>query len=188
MSNSALTDAQLVQKSLEDVSFFGVLVERYEQKMLFYIMRISSFEMHDAEEILQDVFVKVWKNLRDYDEDVPFSAWIYRIARNETISSFRKWKTRGKDQQVVWDENHVNELLDDTDIEENVDKLMNKKFIQEVLATLSDKYREVLVLRFFEDLSYEEISEVLRRPAGTVATLINRAKHSFKESFLRLQK
>ena len=180
-----LSDAELVKKTLEDADFFSVLIDRYERKLLYYIMRISAFDILVAEEILQEVFLKVWKNLRDYDISMSFSSWIYRITHNETISHFRKSKTRGEDKQMVWDDEHANGILDALDIEEKIDENKRKKVIQKILSTLSAEYKEILVLRFFEDLSYSEIADVLKKPEGTIATLISRAKKQFLEAYAR---
>lgn len=184
--NQEFTDNELVQKTLEDADFFAVLMDRYERRLLFYILRISAFDILVAEEILQEVFLKVWKNLRDFDPSLSFSSWIYRITHNETISSFRKSQTRGEDKQSVWDDEHINTIASALDIEHTVDAKLQKKRVAKVLSTLSGDSKEVLVLRFFEDLSYSEIADVLKKPEGTVATLINRAKKQFCESYERI--
>lgn len=180
-----LTDVELVEKTLEDANCLGLLMDRYERRLLYYIMRISAVDVLAAEEILQEVFLKVWKNLRDFDSSLSFSSWIYRITHNETISHFRKSKTRGEDRQSVWDDEHINTIASAFDIEINIDAKMQKKMVEKVLSTLPVDYKEVLVLRFFEDLSYQEIADVLKKPEGTVATLISRAKKQFCESYER---
>lgn len=184
-NHKKLSDEQLVQKSLEEVDFFVFLVERYEDPLRNYILRISSFSYMEAEEILQDVFLKVWKNLREFDTSIKFSSWIYRITHNETISNFRKAKSRGVEKRTDLDEELFNNLPSKLDIPQDVDQNFNAEFIHEILASLSEDYREVLVLRFYEDKSYEEISDILKKPSGTVATLLNRAKKSFLEIMKR---
>ncbi|MCF7905733.1 sigma-70 family RNA polymerase sigma factor [Candidatus Gracilibacteria bacterium] len=176
------TDEILVQKSLEDVTFFGELVDRFEQKLKYYILRISSFSEMEAEEILQEVFVKVWKNLREFDGSVKFSSWIYRIAHNETISAFRKSQSRGEKEQVSLDEELFCIPSGELDIPTSLDQKLTAPLVHRVLNGLPKEYREVLVLKFLEDKSYEEISDILKKPMGTVATLINRAKKSFRDS------
>ncbi|MCF7830728.1 RNA polymerase sigma factor [Candidatus Gracilibacteria bacterium] len=184
MKRQDFTDEQLVGKSLEDIDFFGSLVERYEKRLLNYVFRISGFSPEIAEEILQEVFLKVWKNLNDFSAPMKFSSWIYRITHNETISTFRKMKSRGEPEQVELDENLF--LPDKSDFVEEFDQEISSLAIKKVLAVLTEKYREVLVLRFFEDKSYEEISDILQVPSGTVATLIARSKNSFREASSRL--
>ena len=150
-------------------------------------MRISAVDVLTAEEILQEVFLKVWKNLRGYDRSLSFSSWIYRIAHNETISHYRKSKTRGEDKQSVWDDEHVNTIAGEFDIEGALDGKILKNKIKQALESLSGNYKEVLVLRFFEDLSYTEIADVLKKPEGTIATLLNRSKKQFLEAYQRMK-
>ncbi len=184
MKKQDFTDEQLVAKSLEDIAFFGSLVERYEKPLLNYVFRISGFSLEIAEEILQEVFIKVWKNLNDFSSPMKFSSWIYRITHNETISTFRKIKSRGEQEQVELDESLF--LPGKTDFTKEFDQKISSVAIKKILSVLTEKYREVLVLRFFEDKSYEEISDILQIPSGTVATLISRAKISFRETSARL--
>ncbi len=179
MTNSReATDEKLVELALEDVDWFGLLVERYEPRLKRYILRISSFPIETVEEILQDVFLKIWKNLNGFSGSVKFSSWIYRIAHNETISAFRKAKSRGHDQQVELDETLF--IPDKTDFVKEFDQQLTAVKIKKTLEHLPEKYREVLVLKFLEDQSYEEIADILRCPMGTVATLISRAKKKFR--------
>jgi len=136
----------------------------------------------EAEEILQEVFVKVWKNLREFDGSVKFSSWIYRITHNETISAFRKSQSRGEKEQVSLDEDLFQIPSTELDISQTIDQKITAPIVHKILNGLSPKYREILVLKFLEDKSYEEISDILKKPMGTVATLINRAKKAFRES------
>jgi len=177
-----LSDEALVQKSLEDISYFGMLVDRFEQKLKYYILRISSFSDMEAEEILQEVFLKVWRNLREFDGSVKFSSWIYNIAHNETISAFRKAKSRGENTAVELDEDLFLIPPAALDIPHELDQKMTAERVHKILNALPEEYREILVLKFLEDKSYEEISDILKKPMGTVATLVNRAKKNFRES------
>ena len=180
-----LTDEQLVQKSLKEVDFFALLVQRYEGPLRNYILRISSFSYMEVEEILQDVFLKVWENLREFDQSIKFSSWVYRITRNETISNYRKAKSRGIDKRSDLEEEVFQNLPSQLDISQEIDHKLDAELIREVLNSLSEDYKEVLVLRFFEDMSYEEMSDILKKPSGTIATLLNRAKKSFLEALER---
>lgn len=186
--NSDLTDEAVVRAAQTDLEMFGVLVERYEKKLKFYILRISNSSEAEAEEILQEVFLKAWKNLNSFDQTLKFSAWIYRITHNETISTFRKSKSRGEDQQQSLEPELYENLPDSTDFVSEFDKKITAEEVQQVLRTLPDNYREILVLRYIEDQSYEEIADILMKPSGTVATLINRAKAQFKQHYLRQSK
>ena len=179
-----ISDEELVKRSLKDVDSFGLLIERYESKLKAYIMRISTFSPAEIEEILQEIFLKAWKNLRDFDQSLKFSSWIYRIAHNQTVSSFRKYKSRGLDKDIPLDLTLYNIASSELDISEKLDQKTRAKVVCEILNSLPEKYREVLVLKYLEEKSYEEISDILKRPMGTIATLLNRAKKAFKKKLL----
>lgn len=174
-------DEELVAMTLENQSFFLYLMKRYEQKLLRYIMRISNTSNEEAEDILQDIFIKVYKNLNGFDPDLKFSSWIYRITHNEVINNFRKNKARPQGNSVTIDDEMINKLRSGIDIEKKIDQEYLKKNIYKILEKIDIKYREILILKFMEEKDYKEISDILKKPMGTVATLINRAKNKFKE-------
>lgn len=185
MNCPPLDDYQLVQKSLENVEYFGYLVDRYEKKLLYYILRISSLSQEEAEEVLQEVFVKVWQNINGFDGSLKFSSWIYRIAHNETISAYRKLKSRGLTDTTEYQEEIFDLAPSKVDLPSEYDQQMNAGLVRKILESMDEKYREVLVLFFLEELSYEEISDILKKPVGTVGTIINRAKKKFREKAKR---
>ena len=172
------TDEELVELALNEEGAFAALVMRYEPRLRRYVRRIASFPDEEVEEILQDVFLAVWKNLRGYDSRIKFSSWIYRITHNQTISLFRKFKSRGRDSESEL----TPELFLPTkdSFAGDIDAKISSGLIQLALGEMSGKYKEVLILRFFEDLSYEEIADVLRCPVGTVSTLVARARKKFR--------
>ncbi|PIU78076.1 MAG: hypothetical protein COS72_03485, partial [Candidatus Moranbacteria bacterium CG06_land_8_20_14_3_00_43_56] len=88
------TDEELVALTLKNQDFFSCIVERYEAKLTRYIRRISAATQEDAEDLLQEIFVKVYRNLYGFDPSLKFSSWIYRIAHNQVISQWRKTKSR----------------------------------------------------------------------------------------------
>lgn len=184
-TNHPLSDEKLVQKSLQDVNYFGTLIERYENKLQTYILRISSFSLEEAEDILQEVFLKAWKDLASFDQTLKFSSWIYRIAHNHVISSYRKHKSRGYDKNVSLDDKLFHLASPELAIETQLNQKTQAQFVRATLLLLSSTYREILVLRYFEDKSYAEISDILKKPEGTVATLLSRAKKQFKELILK---
>lgn len=175
------TDEELVALALKNPQAYSFLVERYEEKLLRYIMRISVNTKEDAEDVLQDVFLSAYKNLNDFDQDLKFSSWIYRIAHNKVISHFRKVSARPKVMTYEGDSNILNIIASDEDITRDIDRKFTAKEVYEILDKLDDKYREILILKFLEEKDYKEISDILEKPMGTVATLINRAKKQFKE-------
>jgi len=181
------SDEELVVLALKDQDYFLYLMKRYEKKLLGYILKISNISQDEAEDILQDVFIKVYRNLNNFDTNLKFSSWIYRITRNQVISNHRKNKARP--QSIKWDaeinDEILNNLAADFDISQEVDLRFLQENIKQILNNLDKKYREVLVLKFLEEKTYQEISDILKKPAGTVATLINRAKKQFKKEVKR---
>jgi len=173
------TDIELVNQSLKNRDCFVYLIKRYEQKLFRYITRISGLRKEDAEDVLQGVFIKVYQNLNDFDPDLKFSSWIYRITHNQTISNHRKLRTRP--QEIFVEDDLLNNFASELDLEKNADDVKLKKIVGGVLTILDEKYREILVLRFMEDQSYQEMADILKKPIGTIATLVNRAKKQFKE-------
>ena len=180
-----LTDVELVQLSLENKEFFRHIILRYESKLSQYIKRMTNVNQEEFQDILQDIFIKVYRNLNGFNQNLQFSSWIYRIAHNEVINYYHKNKSRANIAKISLNNADIlslsGQITDSSDqynqvaLQENADK------IREILAKLPNKYREVLVLRYLEEKKYDEISDILRKPPGTVATLINRGKSKFKK-------
>ena len=183
MEDSQKTDEELVALSLQNRDFFAYIVDRYEEKLFRYIKRITNLRKDDLPDILQDVFIKVYQNLNDYDSNLSFSSWIYRIAHNQVIDNYRKNKSRPQGNYIDVDDQVLENIVNDFDFIKDIDLKYLKVHIQEILEKLDEKYREILILKFFEQKDYKEISDILKKPMGTVATLINRAKKQFKEEF-----
>lgn len=178
-----LTDEELVAKTLADQEFYYCLVVRYEQPLKRYLARITNLGETEGEDVLQDIFLKAYLNLNDFDSTLKFSSWLYRIAHNESISNFRKRSARHLDENVPmedWLEMPSNKSLDS-----EFDLKLTSEQLNKVLNDMDEKYREVLVLKFLEEKDYAEISDILQKPMGTIATLINRAKKQFKEVVIK---
>ncbi|MFA4871943.1 MAG: sigma-70 family RNA polymerase sigma factor [Patescibacteria group bacterium] len=177
------TDEELVVLALKDQGYFLYIMKRYTHRLLGYIIRMSGLSEEDAEDLLQDVFIKVYRNLNNFDQTQKFSSWIYSIARHQAISNFRKLKSRPK--SVTWDndDEFLKNISSDFSLETELDGNLNQEMIEQVLNALDYKYKEVLALKFIEGRDYKEIADIIKKPMGTVATLINRAKRKFKEEF-----
>jgi len=170
-----LTDQEIVQKSLVDLDYFSCLFNRYEPKLMRYVKRIASLNPEESEDVLQDAFIKIWRNLHDFDPSMKLNSWIYRIVHNETVSFWRKKTSYGKDQHVEIDEQLMANFIEDN----QMDVAQKEAQTHKVLELLPQKYKSILVLKFIEGMSYTEISDILKMPEGTVATRINRAKKAF---------
>lgn len=178
-------DVDLVNKALVDADWFFCLAKRYEDKLLKYIQRISKFSCEDAEDILQEVLIKTYYNLNDFNPSLKFSSWIYRIAHNQTVSEIRKRVVR---PTVYLEDKDLEGLKDLFDMEKKLDLSYEKKDIEEALGLLNEKYREVLVLRFLEEKEYLEIADILKKPVSTIGNLIARGKKLFKVEYEKLIK
>ena len=175
-----LSDEEIVRLTLEDKDNFLYLIKRYEGKLSRYINRIAGLSKEDIEDILQEVFIKTYQNINSFDKDLKFSSWIYRITHNEVIDNYRKKQSRP--QMITYDNELIlNNIISDLDISRELDQKYLRANISQLLGSLDLKYREVLVLKFLEEKEYKEISDILKKPMGTVATLINRAKKQFLE-------
>lgn len=169
------SDGELVALSLKDSKNYRYLIEKYSFRLRLYIQRISGFSTEDVEDILQEVFISVYRNLNGYSSMYKFSSWIYRIAHNATISFFRK----NKKNYGVLD-------LEDNDLGErlssglNLEDKINIEYVLEelvkALSTLDLKYKSALILKYIEGKDYSEISDILKIPTGTVGTFIKRGK------------
>ncbi len=185
MDNKDYTDQQLVKKALENVDFFSNIIERYEKMMLRYIYRISSFPIEQCEEILQDAFLKVWKSLNEYDPSLSFSSWLYRIVYTSTISYWRKEKKHL--QNVLYSEISIEDYSNMKNLDDEIFRKFENEQIKQALQQLPIEWREILVLRYWETKSYEEISDIVKKPKSTVATHIKRAKEKLKKALLKLR-
>ena len=181
-----IEDSDLVKLSLKNQEYFYCLILRYEKRLFYYIRRISSSSKEDTEDILQEVFISVYKNLNDFDDNLKFSSWIYRITHNKTVSQWRKASSRPKTVSADDENNKLFEFVaNDEDIVSDLDREISASQIRKIIFKMDDKYRDVLVLKFLEDKDYKEISDILKKPMGTVATLINRAKHKLREDIAK---
>ncbi len=180
-------DNQLVALSKSDSQYFYCLMKRYEEKLVNYVKRFTYLPDEDIADIVQESFIRAYQHLNDCDCKLKFSSWMYRIVHNQTINFMKKNK-RAVKIDIDNDDEFVDWLVADTDIEkETIIKHFNE-YVKTVIEKLKPIYKEVLVLKFFEDKDYQEISDILQKPMGTVATLLSRAKIQFKQIYEKEKK
>lgn len=160
--------------------YFCLIIERYQAKLLRYLKRLTNISEEDAEDLLQETFIKVFLHLNDFDASKKFSCWIYRIAHNQAISNFRKVTSKAKDKVIKVDEQIINNIASDFNLLEEVDKKFSADYFSKIVNCLDENYREAIILKYFEDKDYKEISYIMHKPIGTVGTLINRAKKQLR--------
>ena len=178
---SKIRDAELVSRTLKNPNDFVEIIRLYEKSIRRYINRLGCRDSSDADDLLQEIFLKVYINLNEYDSELKFSSWLYRIAHNESISFFRKKRVRPMTVATEAETYIFENIPDETDLIESLDIKINGDILHKALTELDDQYRDVLVLRFFEEKSYAEISDILKIPEGTVGTLLNRGKKRLNE-------
>ncbi|MEI7498343.1 MAG: RNA polymerase sigma factor [Candidatus Falkowbacteria bacterium] len=167
------SDEALVERVLTKSDYYACLVNRYSEALGRYVVRLGANPV-DAEDVLQEVFLNAYLHLNSFDKNLKFSSWLYRIAHNQTISAFRKTNVRPTVE--LTDLEPWQEMARESCPGVKIDQAMLSQKVALALDRLDQKYREVLILKFFEDKDYNEMSDILKKPMGTIATLVNRAK------------
>ncbi len=181
MDTTAYADEELARLSLTDKQCFAGLVDRYEAKLRRYIRRLGKFSTEDEDDLLQNIFIKTYQNLNAFDTSLRFSSWVYRITHNETISYMRHRTSRPEGHVEYMTDEEFNNLASDLDIHKEVELKEIRNTVLFALESLDKKYQDILVLKYFEYKSYEEISDILLIPPGTVAIRLSRAKEQMKK-------
>ena len=180
-----ISDAELVARALAgSEAAYGELVRRYERPLFSLILRLVR-DAAQAEDLAQDVFIKAIRALQSYDPSRKFSSWLFKIAHNTTIDHLRR---RGLDTEPLesGEEDDPGPLrsIADTSIAGPADELERRELgdaLDQAVGALRPEYREVMLLRFRENLAYEEIAEITGLPLGTVKTHIHRARKEMAE-------
>ncbi|HLR32861.1 MAG TPA: sigma-70 family RNA polymerase sigma factor [Fodinibius sp.] len=179
-SESSLEDDVLVKKAMGgDERSYDKLVEKYQRALHFHIMKMVK-DREQIEDLVQEAFVKAFDNLNRYNTDYAFSTWLYRIATNHTIDYLRKKKlqTLSIDEPVKTKGGEMQMQL--TDDSARTDRAIIRKqrqqMVRKAIGELPVKYRRVIELRHMEEKSYQEISDALDKPLGTVKAHIFRAR------------
>jgi RNA polymerase sigma-70 factor (ECF subfamily) len=183
------TDEQLIADVLSDDSgsdaAFSELVRRYIKSIYNFVYRLCG-NASDVEDISQEVFVKVWKNLKKYRVGESVRAWIFTIARNTTIDWLRKRKNFVfSDFENAEGENPLTATLADASplADEIFAEREDRAVLESALAQLSFAHREVLLLHYMEGLTFDEIGKILQHPLHTVKSRHQRALLKLREMY-----
>lgn len=180
-----LTDQEIIEKYLEgETNALDLLVDRYMSIIYRFIYRQMG-NAEDANDITQDVFVKAWKNLKKYNPNQNFKTWIMTIARNSSIDYLRKRKSINfsKLNNDFSDEEFEDTLVDSESLPDEVyERGEAKGVVEELMKVLTETQRSAINLRINEDLSFEEIAEVLGRPLNTVKSDFRRGLIAMRKS------
>lgn len=161
------------------VEAFDILVSRYKDPLTNYIYRFLG-DMKECEDLLQETFLRVYRNRHSYRRIAKYSTWLYTIAGNLARSEYRKRKRRRlySLQSVNRDEEEYEvEIPDETfSPDRHTESVFQDQYIQDALKEIPQEFREVVVLRDVQQLAYEEIAEITGLPMGTVKSRINRGR------------
>ncbi len=193
MTDKARRDYELVRAALggEDRGAYAELMKNYRDSLYFMLLKMTN-NPQDAEDLTIEAFGKAFKNLHQYTPDFAFSTWLFRIASNNCIDYMRKQKRRLISLNNVEGEDDKREMADqipsDTlDPEENFIREQKLDTMRQVVEKLKPHYRKLIELRYFKEFSYEEISQELDLPIGTVKAQLFRAREFLQNVMKRMQ-
>jgi len=177
-------DELLVRKAQKgDTEAFEMLVSKYEKKIYNISFRMLS-DRDEAADAAQDVFIKVFRSLKNFKGESLFSTWLYRITSNVCLDILRKRKSNvvSFDAEFVQDDGEVKFEPPSTDpgVEEEYEQSELKKLVSDAVNELPETHRAMIVMRDFEDLSYSDIARILDCPEGTIKSRISRARSALK--------
>lgn len=167
-----------------DQNAFSEIVELYKDKVYILCYRMLG-NSHEAEDIAQEAFIRAYMNIDSYNIDKKFSTWLYRIATNLSIDRIRKKKpdfyldaeVKGTEGLTMY-----SQVASDTPLpEDEVESLELQQSVQEEILKLPEKYRAVIVLKYIEELSLKEISDILGLPISTIKTRIHRGREALRK-------
>jgi RNA polymerase sigma-70 factor (ECF subfamily) len=180
----AIVKKRIKQVIKGDQDAFGDIVEIYKNSVYQLCFRMLG-NRHEAEDMAQEAFIRAYVNIHTFNQDLKFSTWLFRIATNLCIDRIRKKKPDYYlDAEVAGTEGLTmySQIPDKTPLPENeVESLELHETIQKEILKLPEKYRSAIVLKYIEELSLNEISEILDLPLGTVKTRIHRGREALRQ-------
>ncbi len=183
MEEQEKNDEQIVELIQSGrVELFGVLINRYEKKLLRYAGKMLD-DYGDRQDVVQEIFIKTYINIQSFDTKRKFSSWLYRIAHNEIVNVFKKNKRLRFLPIFDLDTFFPQFTKDKSDFYLEAERREMQKIIEFGLNKLDRKYRESIILYYLEEFSYKEIADILKIPIATVGVRIKRAKQILKIIF-----
>ncbi|EAZ79527.1 RNA polymerase sigma factor [Algoriphagus machipongonensis] len=186
-SNKALEDFALIDRAVQDKDqqAYASLMKRYKKAVFFMILKMIR-DADDAEDLTMEAFAKAFKNLHRFKKDYTFSTWLFRIATNNTIDFIRKKKLKTMSLNNTLTDDSGNSVNIDVEDDDNnpQDEFIRSQRIEMVrifVDKLPAKYRKLVQLRYFDELSYEEIAQELEKPLGTVKAQLHRSRELLYE-------
>jgi RNA polymerase sigma factor (sigma-70 family) len=181
-STKALEDFALIDKAVleKDQSAYGTLMKRYKKAVYFMILKMIR-DADDAEDLTMEAFAKAFRNLDRFKKDYTFSTWLFRIATNNAIDFIRKKKLKTMSLNNTLSDDSGNSVNidiedDDNNPQDEFIKSQRMEMVRVFVDKLPAKYRKLVQLRYFDELSYEEIAQELEKPLGTVKAQLHRSR------------
>ncbi|MEM7109269.1 MAG: sigma-70 family RNA polymerase sigma factor [Bacteroidota bacterium] len=181
-SDKALEDFKLIDQAVkeDDEQAFAMLMDRYKRPVYHMVLKMVR-NVDDAEDLTIEAFAKAFKNLARFKKDYTFSTWLFRIATNNAIDFIRKKRleTMSLDTSYTDDSGEAVQIdVEDRNLNPQEEAIKSQKIelIQLFVTKLPAKYQRLVKLRYFDELSYEEIAKELDAPLGTVKAQLHRAR------------
>lgn len=182
LSAKAVYDYNLVRRAVEqgDQKAYAELMARYRDSVYFMLLKMVN-NKDDAEDLTIEAFGKAFKRLEQYTPTYAFSTWLFKIATNNCIDFIRRKRanTFSIDNPITGDDGddlNIELRSQGLDPEENMIKRQKEKVMRDIVDKLKPRYRQLVEMRYFQELSYEEIAEQLDLPLGTVKAQLFRAR------------
>src|SRR6056297_3632239 len=186
-SASSLEDDKLVAQAVAgDQGAYKSLMEKYETPLFFHLLKMVK-DKEQVRDLVQEAFMKAFDNLESYDTNYAFSTWLYRITTNHTIDYLRKkkLKTTSIHNPIKTKDGEMEiEISGESKTDRDIIRKERKQIINNAIKNLPEKYRVVIEMRHLEELSYQEISEELDLPLGTVKAHIFRAREMLYKALI----
>ena len=186
-SDKAIEDFELIDRAVKqkDQQAYATLMKRYKKAVYFMILKMVR-DADDAEDLTMEAFAKAFRNLHKFKKDYTFSTWLFRIATNNTIDFIRKKKLKTMSLNNTLTDDGGNTVNIDIEGDDNnpQDEFIRSQRIEMVrffVDKLPAKYRTLVKLRYFDELSYEEIAKKLDKPLGTVKAQLHRSRELLYE-------
>jgi RNA polymerase sigma-70 factor (ECF subfamily) len=167
---------QLIRNPATERSGFQLLYTSYAERLYWHLRGVLN-NHNDADDVLQDVFVKAWKGLKNFRGDSALYSWLYRIGTNECIT-FMKKRQKNLSISIHDDENGYEETIE---AKGDIDTVKTLELLQNALDTLPEKQKQVFCLRYYDELSYKEISEQLGTSVGALKASYHHAVSKIQE-------